>query len=262
VAGGGPTVIAQLTDPHIVAAGERLGDQIDTAGHLRDAVEHVNGLDLQPDLVVLTGDLTDAGCRAEYDNLASLLAPLRAPVVLLPGNHDVPETLAEVFPAEREWPRALDVGPLRLLLLDDSVPGSPNGRVGPEQLAWLDRTLGESSAPTIVAVHHPPYATGITHMDEMGLDDGDALGDVIERHRHVVRVITGHLHRNITTLWRGTVVTTSQSTAHQVALDLGDGPARWRREPPAAQLHVWLPDEGLLVTHMSPIGDFGPPEPF
>jgi 3',5'-cyclic AMP phosphodiesterase CpdA len=175
----------------------------------------------------------------------------------------MPANLAEVLPALAGWPSATDVGPLRLVLLDDSVRDSPNGCVGPDQLAWLDRTLAATSAPTILAVHHPPFATGVRHMDSMGLDDADALGDVIERHPHVVRVITGHLHRNITVGWRGTVVTTTPSTAHAVALDLADGAApRWRREPPAVHLHVWLPDEQLLVTHTSPIGDYGPAETF
>ena len=259
---GSPTIVAQLTDPHILAAGEHLGGEIDTGGHLRAAVEHVNALDPQPDLVIITGDLTDAGSATQYEHLAALLAPLRAPLVLLPGNHDAPEALRTAFPDQPAWPHVRDVGPLRLLLLDDSVPGSPNGCVGPDQLAWLDFALGESTAPTIVAVHHPPFVTGVTHMDRMGLDDADALGDVIERHPHVVRVITGHLHRNITTGWRGTVVTTTPSTSHQVALDLVDGPARWRREPPAVHLHVWLPEEQLLVTHTSPIGDYGPPQDF
>ncbi len=84
----------------------------------------------------------------------------------------------------------------------------------------------------------------------------------MERHPHVVRVICGHVHRPVTTGWHGTVVTIAPSTAHQVALDLTDGEARWRREPPGVQLHVWLPDEQLLVTHTSPIGDYGPIERF
>jgi 3',5'-cyclic AMP phosphodiesterase CpdA len=111
-------------------------------------------------------------------------------------------------------------------------------------------------------VHHPPHVTGIDHMDGMRLADGDALGEVVERHPHVVRVITGHIHRDITALWHGTVVTTSPSTAHQVVLDLDDGPARWSLEPPGVQLHVWLPEVASLVTHTSHIGDFGPTAPF
>ena len=257
-----PTVVAQLTDPHILDAGEQLGGRIDTAGYLRAAVAHVNGLRPQPALVIITGDLTDEGSIEQYEHLAALLEPLAAPFVLLPGNHDLPENIAKVFPALADWPRTADIGPLRLVLLDDSVRNSPNGRVGPEQLEWLDRALRATTLPTIVAVHHPPFVTGLQHMDEMGLDDADALGDVIERHSHVVRIITGHLHRDITAGWRGTVVTTAPSTAHQVALDLVGGDARWRREPPAVHLHVWLPDEELLVTHASPIGDFGPNEPF
>ncbi len=253
-----------MTDPHVVGPGAELGGRIDTAAYLRAAVAHVNGLDPQPDLVVVTGDLTDEGTLDQYGNLAELLAPLAAPYVLLPGNHDLPANLAEVLPqiVGSGWPCGLDVGPLRLVLLDSSVAGEPSGHIGADQLVWLETELAGTTKPTIVAVHHPPHVTGLQHMDAMGLDDADDLGAVIERHPHVVRVISGHLHRNITAGWRGTVVTTTPSTAHQVALVLGGGDARWRREPPVVHLHVWFPDEELLVTHSSPIGDFGPEEPF
>ena len=144
---GTPTVVAQLTDPHILAEGEWLGGNIDTAGYLRDAVAHVNALLPRPDLVIVTGDLADEGTRAQYDHLAALLAPLQVPFVLLPGNHDVPATLTEVFGDAATWPRAMDVGPLCLILLDDSVPGSPNGRVGEEQLALARRGAGPLERP-------------------------------------------------------------------------------------------------------------------
>lgn len=264
-----PTIVAQLTDPHIPPPGRLLAGRIDTPRMLAAAVSHVRALEPLPDLVVVSGDLTDTGHPEEYLHLAELLEPLDLSLVLLPGNHDDPTALAEVFgrpegaaDAAIGWQQVVEVGPLRVVTLDTRVPGEPGGRLGPDRLAWLEEALGRSSAPTIVALHHPPFASGIQHMDGMALADADALGEVIERHRHVVRLITGHLHRNITLGWRGTVVTTCPSTAHQVALDLTGGPARWRREPPAVHLHVWLPHTATLVTHTSPIGDHGPAEPF
>ena len=104
--------------------------------------------------------------------------------------------------------------------------------------------------------------TGVRHMDRMGLDDAEALGDVVERHPTSSRVIRVTCTAASPPAGGGPSSPRAPSTAHQVALDLTDGEARWRREPPAVQLHVWLPDEELLVTHSSPIGDFGPAEPF
>ena len=268
-----PTIIAQLSDPHVTAPGTKLFDRIDTGTMLRDAVSHLNGLDPRPDLAVVTGDLTGDGLLDEYRHVATLLRALRVPFVVLPGNHDDRAALAEVLPRPEPWPgdevgwqQARAVGPLRLLLLDSQLPGSPGGRLGPARLAWLDDQLGASTAPTVVALHHPPYATGVRHMDTMRLEDAAALGDVVERHPHVVRIISGHVHRSITVGWRGTVVTTCPSTAHQVVLELGEDEACWRREPPGVQLHVWLPEAeggtGSLVTHTSPIGDHGPIESF
>ncbi len=261
--------MAQLTDPHICPPGKLLSDVVDTAAHLRDAVAHLSELEVAPDLVVATGDLTDAGSPAEYEHLIELLAPLPMPYVVLPGNHDDTDNLAAVIAPPHAlaqagvgWQYVVDAGPLRVIALDTRVPGEPGGRLGPQRLAWLDFVLGESDAPTIVALHHPPFVTGIQHMDTMGLADSDALGDVIEAYPHIVRVISGHLHRSITCGWRGTVVTTCPSTAHQVALDLAPGQAHWRREPPAVQLHVWLRDSQSLVTHTSYVGDYGPSEPF
>ncbi len=62
------TLLAQLTDPHIRAPGERAYGLVDTAAHLREAVATVLRLPQRPDAVVLTGDLTDFGQPAEYDH--------------------------------------------------------------------------------------------------------------------------------------------------------------------------------------------------
>jgi len=99
----------------------------------------------------------------------------------------------------------------------------------------------------------------LTHMDSMGLEDGAALGDVIERHSHVACVIAGHLHRPIATRWHGTIAMTAPSVAHQVMLDLRpDRLARFVFEPPAILLHRWSAAGGM-VSHVSYVGDYEGP---
>lgn len=259
-------LIAQLSDPHVVARGALLLGDIDTARFLRAAVVHVAALDPEPDLVLVTGDLVNDGEPDQYDHLRDLLAPLTVPVHLLPGNHDRLPALQSAFPGQvhaRDG-RADGVldGEVRVVCLDSSRFPDPGGDLDPAQLTWLDEVLGHVSPPTVVAVHHPPFATGIWHMDQMALSKAasSALAEVVGRHPHVERVLCGHLHRTIIRRFAGTVAITAPSTAHAVHLELGDGPPAWTDEPPGVLLHRWEPEQGL-VTHLSVIGDH-PPVPF
>jgi 3',5'-cyclic AMP phosphodiesterase CpdA len=259
--------IAQISDLHIVAAGRLFVDAIDTAAYARRAVAHLNALDPQPDAILVTGDLVESGRTAEYEHLRELLSPLRAPLWLLPGNHDDRDALRSVFAGradfgDAEYVQFVIEGPVVVLALDSSRPPDAGGHLDRTQLAWLDGTLGATPAdtPAIVALHHPPFATGIEHMDAMALDAGDAatLGRIVAAHPNVERVQAGHLHRTIVRRWYGTLAATAPSVAHAVALDLrSDGPPAWNLEPPSYQLHYWTPATGL-VTHVEAIGDFTP----
>ena len=102
-------LLVQLSDPHIVEEGELLLGGIDTADVPARGVEHVNRLDPQPDLVLLTGDLVNEGRPEEYEHLRELLEPLRAPFHLVPGNHDLTDDAAGRVPRPR--PRRRSAAP-------------------------------------------------------------------------------------------------------------------------------------------------------
>jgi len=259
-------VVAQISDPHVAMPGSGFDRLLGTAEYLERAVAHLNGLRPRPDVVLLTGDLVERARAEEYARLRAILEPLAMPVFLIPGNHDDRAALTAAFDHHRYLPRdgsflqyALEDWPLRLLALDTLVPGESGGRLCAARLAWLDARLAEApTRPTLVFMHHPPFATGIQAMDGMGLEDedGEALAGVIRRHAQVERIACGHIHRAIVRRFAGTVATVCPSTAHQVALDL---PPERRlavvMEPPACLLHVWLGEEEGLVTHLSPIDE-------
>ena len=255
-----PFLVAQVSDMHVKT--ERGG--VDTNALLQQCVEHLRARRERPDVVVLTGDLTESGRPAEYARLVELLAPLDMPIYVIPGNHDERAALRAAFPAHaylRQSPGfiqyAVDEYPLRLLALDTLVPGEGRGEVCAERLAWLDARLGEGRGrPTLVLMHHPPFRTYMSYMDGMGLAGADALAAVIGRHPQVERILCGHLHRPITARFAGTVALTAPSCAHQVALDLMPGaPLRLVMEPPAYLLHAYTP-EGGLVTHTAYVGSY------
>jgi 3',5'-cyclic AMP phosphodiesterase CpdA len=263
-------LIGQISDLHIKANGKLSYRVVDTAGMLARCVEHVRALKQRPDVLLVTGDLVDFGKPEEYATLKALLAPLPMPYYLIPGNHDERGALRDAFPEHgylRQWgpfvQYAIDDWPVRLVALDTVIPGQSGGELCVDRLAWLEATLAaQPRKPTIVVMHHPPFRTGIGHMDRMGLADASGLAAVIARNPQVERVLCGHLHRPIQVRFAGTIASTCPSPAHQVALDLDrEAPSRFVMEPPAYQIHQWSAATGM-VSHTAFIGEFAGPFPF
>ena len=261
------TLIVQLTDTHIVANARLCLNEIDTSSFLRAAVETVRHLTVRPDAVLITGDLVNEGRANQYEHLKVLLAPIVAagmPLYLMPGNHDSREAMREVFPDHGELGKGpscdfvADIGALRLIGLDTLVDNEPGGDLSERQLAWLERTLQQKpNRPTVIAMHHPPFETGIGHMDEQGLapDARAAMERIVSAHPQVERVTCGHLHRSVSRRWAGTIAATTPSVAHAVAFDLRPGAhGAWNYEPPSITAHHW--NGSHLVTHQIGSGDF------
>lgn len=255
-------LLVQMSDPHFLPRGRLAYGQLDVAAFLERAVAHVAGLEPKPDAILITGDLTSDGEAAVYADFVGMLAGIGAPVYPLPGNHDRRELLRGAFPGivPETGPIAyvIERFPVRVVMLDSLVEGKPFGELGVDQLAWLDATLrADPAAPTLIALHHPPFRTGIDHMDATMLRDAAGLAEVVSRHRQVERVVAGHVHRVIQCRFAGTLAITAPGTAHQVALVLGAGRGPWIAEPPGVLLHHWSEASGL-VTHLSLIGEYGP----
>lgn len=264
-------MLVQLTDLHIREPGHLAYGRIDAAAYLRTAVRSVLRLRQRPQAVVITGDLTDFGRAAEYAYLADLLAPLDMPVYLLPGNHDDRDQVRRSFPAHH-WlgpeggfiQYSVPVGALRLVVVDTCEHGKPHGTLDAPRLQWLEETLEACrDQPVVIAMHHPPFATLIGHMDDVGLLQGAAeLEAIVARHPNVERVICGHLHRAIDVRFGGTIACTTPSAAHQVALDIDPrAEARWIFEPPGFRV-LAQDGDGRVVSHLAASGEFDGPHPF
>lgn len=264
-------LIAQISDLHL-KAGQRLTyGVVDTLAALRHAVEHLNASVPRPDIVVISGDLVDFGQADEYAVLAPELARLRMPCYVVPGNHDHREHLLAGLPAHRYLPRStegpldwvVDEHPVRLIGLDSTTPGAHGGCVSDEQLAWLDEQLAQRpDVPTLLILHHPPFITGIGHMDRESFQNAPGLEAVVARHPQVERLLCGHMHRPMQRRFGGSISCVCPGTSHQIVLDLQDtAPAHFNLEPAGYLLHAWHPQRGL-VTHNGVFGEYAGPYPF
>jgi len=253
-------IIAQITDLHVVARDRLCYRRVPTNAQLAEAVAHINSLEPRPDVVIASGDLTDHGREEEYEVLREILSGLVPPVFLIPGNHDRREALRKVFADQPYMPPpeapfvnySIEDYPIRLVALDTMVPGQHHGLLCDDQLRWLDQTLSaRPDRPTLIFMHHPPFRTGVRWMDATGLHGGRKMEEIVSRHRQVLRVACGHIHRPIHVAWAGTIASVAPSTCHQVSLNMSDREALdFIMEPRAIQLHMLDPGYGL-VSHLS-----------
>jgi 3',5'-cyclic-AMP phosphodiesterase len=249
-----PFLLVQLSDPHIGASWD--GD--DPAANLAAAIDGVLALGASPDAVLVTGDLADHAADDEYEQLQALLARIDASAHVLPGNHDDRDALHRHFgvPGAGGEPVRYDVdlGPLRLVVLDSTIPGEDGGALDEGQLDWLDETLAASpDVPAVVAMHHPPFLIGIPPWDAIALRaaDRERLGDILARHQHVERVLVGHVHRAISTELGGRPVMSVPSTYVQGLLDFRATELALSADPPGFAVHALV--EGRLVSHVQPV---------
>lgn len=265
-------LLAQISDLHIKRPGALAYRRVDTAAYLRRCVERLNAFEPRLDAVVVTGDLVDMGSVIEYETLKALLAPLAMPVYLLVGNHDERAALRQVFGDHPDLHTggefvhyAVDLGPLRLVALDSQTPQQSGGQLCDARLGWLDAQLADAQGkPVVLALHHPPFVSGIDHMDRQRLAPESArrLAAIVTRYPNVERVICGHVHRPIFTRFGGTIASAVPAPAHQVALDLRDNaPSAFRLEPPAFAVHRYTAETGV-VTHHAYVDEGEGPYPF
>jgi 3',5'-cyclic AMP phosphodiesterase CpdA len=258
-------IIAQITDIH-------LGFEPDNPNEfnrkrLDQTLKVLASMKPAPDLLLATGDLADTGDdRVSYERLKDAVAALPFPVFYAMGNHDGRTAFRSLFPDTRQADGfiqyAIEEYPLRILVLDTLAEGRHGGGYCENRAAWLAARLAEQpDRPTLIALHHPPLATGLSWMTE----NPDApwiarLRAVVSAHGNIVAMICGHLHRQITTSWAGTRLSVCPSTAPQVALDLDsidpdrpDGRPMIVADPPGYALHYWTGAE--LISHYDTAGE-------
>ena len=256
-------LIAQITDVHIGFDRDN-PDELNMQ-RLRAVIRRLVDGPNRPDLLLMTGDLTESGDAESYARLAEAVGECPFPVWPMVGNHDERGPLLAAFPqtpSEGGFVHyVLDLTGMRLVVLDTLEPGRHGGAFCETRVDWLRRTLAADTAtPTYIAMHHPPFESGITWLDSAATEPWIArFASAAAGFPQLRGIIAGHLHRTIHTQWNGLSLSVCPSTAPAVALDLRpideDEPDHRELitdELPGYALHRW--DGRNLTTHFESIG--------
>ncbi len=213
--------IAQISDLHVEVKRAASSRRKDRGEALVRCVDRINSM--RPDVVIATGDLTHTGRDDEYVRLRAILNALRIPYFLLPGNHDSRDALRRVFSdhsylfeTSPHIAYTVNVGDVRIIALDSTEGRRIGGYLDEPRLYWLRRQLEDASArPVMLALHQPPFRTGVWPMDTFRFVNRDALAELLKQHPNVQRVLCGHVHCAQAIHWADTVACTSPTPFSQ-----------------------------------------------
>ncbi|MCU1596804.1 MAG: 3,5-cyclic-AMP phosphodiesterase [Actinomycetota bacterium] len=259
--------LLHLSDTHLLGADSHLPDgqlygRVDSETHLRELFDELEASAGRPEAIIFTGDLADKGEPDAYEKLRSIVEPaaarLGAEVIWVMGNHDERASfrrhLFGEVPTTNPIDRVYDVGGLRIITLDSTVPGSHWGVVTPSQLDWLAEELSvDAPHGTILAMHHPPLPSVLDLATLVELREQSALAEVLDG-SDVRSILAGHLHYSSTGVFAGIPVSVASATCYTQDLNVPVGGTRGRDGARAFNLvHVY---SNTVLHSVVPIGQY------
>ena len=259
------TAILQITDTHIVPEGALVSGRLDTFAALTRLIERITSIQHQIDAIdaiLISGDLSDNGSPESYDRIKSLLEPLGLPLLMIPGNHDarapMRATFCDQFAADGPLDWVQKIGDLTVIGLDTLVEGAREGTLAPSSLAFLKTQLKNAKdAPVLLAMHHPPFQTGVKFLDDIGLTNRDAFCELLADHAGPLRIICGHIHSMTVADVGGHVAISAPSPCSTFAYDRrADAPVGFMSLEDGCLLHKW--EAGFHSIRIGPNAGPGP----
>jgi 3',5'-cyclic AMP phosphodiesterase CpdA len=207
---------------------------------------------IEPDLVVATGDLTHRGRRPQHERAATLLRGLGTPVVAVPGNHDIPYTFPARFTRpwaefERQWEATLPVHSSEGVCIVGLNSVRPwrhqSGGLRETQLARAAETFAAAPAGAlrVVLLHHQLTGAPWRTRKRPVARRSHVLGSLVDAGAELI--LSGHIHQATVSERHEFEVWSGGQRGVVVSVAPGLGQPRPRRRGEARGLHVYDADE-------------------
>jgi 3',5'-cyclic AMP phosphodiesterase CpdA len=261
------TTILQISDTHIAPKGVLVSNSLDTSASLEKLVIRLNEKRSQfgvIDCVLVSGDISEDGSVESYNRFKKILAPLDLPVFVIPGNHDLRDPMRNAFMKDGIFPKMGNlnwhkkVGKVHLLGLDSLIEGKGSGVLTPDTLQYLNDTLNKiKSEPVLLALHHPPFKSGIKFLDEIGLKNIDMFVRIISKFTGEMRIVCGHIHTMMMIGINKHMVVSAPSSCSSFAYDTrSNAPVGFMDVEGGCLLHRW--NDGFKTVRIGPTCGSGP----
>jgi 3',5'-cyclic-AMP phosphodiesterase len=184
----------------------------DTSTTLTKILAEIKTLVPQPEFIVASGDLTNRGDEASYEQLKRLIAQsgLDMPFIFALGNHDrrdgfYPAMLGRTDHGNAPYDHAQVMGGIHVIVLDSSVPDKVGGDFEPGQFEWLKAELdNHAELPKLLVMHHAPSLDADPSMEweSMSIAGTEALRQAVAG-KNVIGILCGHIHFDRVSHWHG-----------------------------------------------------------
>jgi 3',5'-cyclic AMP phosphodiesterase CpdA len=176
---------------------------------------------IQPELVIISGDLTQRATTEEYEAAKRFLQKLPFPYFIIPGNHDLSATnLPErFFHPWQKWQQYVTPNLEPVLQTDQYIVLGVNtaraagwyfdwsrGQISTQQIDFVSQTLKPlaQNKLRIVVAHHPFWLPEIAEYRDVVENRDEAINAFHQA--GVDLVLSGHVHMAYTNILQGVII--------------------------------------------------------
>jgi len=223
---------------------------------------------VQPELIVASGDLAHRGRRREHERAAAFLRGLGRPLLVIPGNHDIPYSFPARFTRpwaefERQWETVEPVfraDDLVVVGLNSVRPWRhQSGGIRSGQIARVKELLADAPEGTlrVVALHHHLIGAPWRSRKKPVARRSEVLAGLVDAGAELI--LAGHIHQAAVSERHEFEVERNGLRGVTVSVAPGLGQPRPNRRGEARGLHVYeaSADTLLVQTYVWRDDDWG-----
>jgi len=191
-----PLHIVQISDIHLFRDKRKSLLGVNTQESF-EAVLSVLKSDKKPDLILLSGDLSQDSSEESYERLADMLKEFPIPIYYVPGNHDDSKVMSQVYPSGNlTHHRHIVLKNWHIILLDSHKLNAVEGYLDRMQLSFMQHCLQMyPEHHALVVFHHQPVPVGSAWLDRLGVENAEELWQILARFPSVRTILFGHVHQ-------------------------------------------------------------------
>jgi len=208
--------VIQITDLHLYADRNKTANNINTFKSAQLVFEAINADEVDFDMLILSGDLSDDESYKSYENLKYLLRNFECPIYLMPGNHDSPQKIKSICNTKNlKSQNYKSIGKWGIFMFNTKKDNSPNGILHQNELVYFDKIMSDDeNSFLLVMLHHHPILIGSDSMDKMIIENSSELLNRINNNK-IKGVGWGHIHNEISVDYNGAQLFSTPSTCYQ-----------------------------------------------